>query len=660
VFGWLVLQVADVLFPALHLPDWSITLVAVLLGIGFIPVLVFSWAYELTSDGLKRESQVARTQSITHATARKLDLITIAMVIVAAVVLIADRMLLDRSPSTSLPASTRPDTTPVVAVLPFKATGSDDGGFLAGGLHDDLLTRLAKLEAFKVISRTSMMEYAERPANMREIGEDLGASHILEGGVQARGDRVRINVQLIDAVTDEHLWADTYDRRLAAEDLFNMQADLATSIASQLRLTLSDSDRAVIAEVPTHNTAAYNAYLHALSVFESGDFNVAETERMISSLEEAVRLDPAFGIAWAMLSRARTRAAALSDDESMARAALVAYARARLTEPQAQEVDLALVSYLYRRMFEYELALDVLDESSAPGGLSTTSLELKAWLLKRLGQATEAYRTMLEAQQLEPRSVSIAGSLVELALRTGDCGAAAEHAADAFSLAPDSITVKTHAANYELECTGDARRALDWMAGVNFESEQPWVAWTAWTAAFMAREYEMLLDWSTRLAQHADADFRLVSRMNGVIALRHLAREKEAKAALATVGEDLATLENDGSDQSYDHAAARALYHSLLGDAESTRRWVETYRQRLRNQTKGDRSLLAFHGLFFAEILATAGLLDEAIAELRSVLTEPLGHTFVFIDAYPAFDVLKSHPAYVELRERYGDRQSSG
>jgi len=211
VFGWLVLQIGDVLFPALRLPEWSITLTAVLLVLGLVAALIFAWVYELTPEGIRRESEVDRSASITGDTGRKLDLATIVMVVLAAALLLADRFLLRPEPMSASAVSadrvvTRPEGVasgaaggiPIIAVLPFKATGSDDGGFLAAGLHDDLLTRLAKLQSFKVISRTSMMEYAGTNKNMRQIGEELGAGYILEGGVQALGNRLRINAQLID------------------------------------------------------------------------------------------------------------------------------------------------------------------------------------------------------------------------------------------------------------------------------------------------------------------------------------------------------------------------------------------------------------------------------------------------------------------------------
>jgi TolB-like protein len=255
VAAWVLLQVADVLLPALRLPDWSITLVAVLLVLGFVPALIGAWAFELTPEGLRRESEVDRSASITRDTGRKLNIATIVLVLIGIALLAADRYLPGAAGPPAEPVAVT-DTVPVIAILPFQATGSDDGGFLATGLHDDLLTMLHKIGAYRVLSRTSVMEYAETTKNMREIGAELGASHILEGGVQARGNRVRINAQLIDAAADEHIWADIYDEELTATNLFDIQARLATAIAEQLRRTLSPEDRAIMEEQPTENTEA--------------------------------------------------------------------------------------------------------------------------------------------------------------------------------------------------------------------------------------------------------------------------------------------------------------------------------------------------------------------------------------------------------------------
>ena len=378
VAAWVLLQVADVLFPALQLPDWTITLVAVLLVLGFVLALVGAWVFELTPEGLRRESEIDRASSITRETGRKLNIATIVFVLIGIGLLAVDRFLPGEEGATAHREENSGDV-PIIAILPFQATGSDDGGFLASGLHDDLLTKLHKIGAFRVLSRTSVMEYAETTKNMREIGAELGASHILEGGVQARGNRVRINAQLIDAATDAHLWADIYDDELTAANLFDVQAKLATAIAEQLRRTLSPDDRTILDEVPTENTRAYNLYLQALDVLaREGLFN---NRRAAELLEEAVEVDPSFALAWARLSEARSRMARALDDPDFREAALSALAEARALKPDLLEAEVAWAVYLYHGQFEYAKALAALEALGERGERHPDVLQLKAWLL---------------------------------------------------------------------------------------------------------------------------------------------------------------------------------------------------------------------------------------------------------------------------------------
>ncbi|HSM32137.1 MAG TPA: hypothetical protein VK854_15675, partial [Woeseiaceae bacterium] len=406
VGAWVLLQVVDVLFPALRLPEWTITLVAVLLALGFVPALIGAWVFELTPEGLRRESEVERSASITRDTGRKLNIATIVMVLIGVGVLAVDRYLPEQAGSPAGPAATT-DAVPVIAILPFQATGSDDGGFLASGLHDDLLTKLHKLGAFRVLSRTSVMEYADTTKKMREIGAELGASHILEGGVQAMGNRVRINAQLIDATTDEHLWADIYDDELTAANLFDVQAKLATAIAEQLQRTLSPEDRTVLDEVPTENTRAYNLYLRALDVLgREGLFN---NRRAVKLLEEAVAVDPSFALAWARLSEARARMARALDDSDLREAALSALAEARALKPDLLEAEIAWAVYLYHGQFEYAKALAALESLGERGERNPDVLQLKAWLYRRLGRYEQAYDTMLASYELDPRDAATVG-----------------------------------------------------------------------------------------------------------------------------------------------------------------------------------------------------------------------------------------------------------
>jgi len=343
VASWLILQVADLLFEILDLPSIWLRAVFAILLLGFPIALILSWIYEITPDGVKRESVIDRTQPLASTTGRRLNVATIVMVALGAGILLADRFFW---PSGDSPGPSVGEGIPTVAVLPFKATGSEDGGFLAGGLHDDLLTRLARLEAFKVISRTSVMEYANTTKNMRQIGKELNARYILEGGVQALGSRVRVNAQLIDTDDDEHIWADTFDHELTASNLFDIQASLAKAIAGEMKTSLSESDQILIDQIPTQSIEAYNAYLRGLELRDRGGHHELNTAQVIAAFEEAVALDPEFAVAWAQLSIERSRDAQGTNDQVKRDAAKAALERARMLQPDLHEVELARVVYL--------------------------------------------------------------------------------------------------------------------------------------------------------------------------------------------------------------------------------------------------------------------------------------------------------------------------
>jgi tetratricopeptide (TPR) repeat protein len=487
---------------------------------------------------------------------------------------------------------------------------------------------------------------------MRQIGLELGAGYILEGGVQAMGNRVRINAQLIDARADEHVWADTYDRELTATDLFDIQAELATSIAGQLEITLSDSEQALMDVVPTRNTEAYNAYLRGLERHLSGDFNSRNEQAIVTAFEEAVRLDPDFALAWARLSIARTRLAQISDKAEIREPALAALAKARALQPDLMETELAWVVYLYRGLWEYEQALEALEVLGDKGSLDAESLKLKSWLYRRVGRFQDAYQTMLEAQQLEPRGIAITESLIRMAFQSDDCEAAMRHVRVGLSLAPDSLRMRTAVAEYELECTGDAQRASDMLRNVTFETD--WTFFIAVEAAFCGRDYHRILELSEVGAPILGPVETIFAQLIRSQALSYLGREEQAAAALDVVAESLAGLEREGIQDS-GAANANAMYYSMRSDAEATRRWVEVSRERAQLETKGDRASESNQHFYNAGFLAIAGLNEEAITELRVMLEEPGGRGFRFVDAWPNFDNLRDHPDYIELRERFGN-----
>jgi TolB-like protein len=319
VASWLLLQITDVLVSLMGLPEFAGKLVVMLVAIGFIPVMIFSWAYEVTPEGIKRESEVERSESVTRETATRLNRITIGLLITVAALVLVDRFMPgqpgDEPESTAnVSAETPRDatgdpstavveeiaaaavTTPSVAVLPFVNMSADEENeYFSDGISEELLNLLVRIEGLRVPSRTSSFAFKGQNMDIRDIAKQLEVGHVLEGSVRKAGNRVRITAQLIDVTTDTHMWSDTYDREL--EDIFAIQGEIALQIVEALKLTLAPS---ISDHKPTGNMEAYNSYLQGLYQFRRREGNTlidAETY-----LRKSVELDPEFAESWAALA----------------------------------------------------------------------------------------------------------------------------------------------------------------------------------------------------------------------------------------------------------------------------------------------------------------------------------------------------------------------
>ena len=258
VVAWLIIQIATQVFPFFEVPNWTVRLVVLVLVLGFPVALIFSWAFEITPEGIKLESEIDGNKSIKRNTGRKLLGVTAILGVIALGLLLFQLTHpKSRTPTESTPP---PLEAKSIAVLPFENLSRDpDNAFFADGVQDEILTRLAAVADLKVISRTSTEKYRSKPENLREIAQQLGVTHILEGSVQRSSDQVRITVQLINALTDAHLWAESYDRKLI--DTFAVESDVSKKIADTLKAKLSGSEKKAIAAKPTDNGAAYQLYL---------------------------------------------------------------------------------------------------------------------------------------------------------------------------------------------------------------------------------------------------------------------------------------------------------------------------------------------------------------------------------------------------------------
>ena len=301
VISWLIIQIATQVFPFFEVPNWAVRLVVLLLILGFPAALIFSWAFEITPEGIKRELDAGSGQSIPRRTGRKLVAITAILAVIAAGLFVFQ--FLRRNQSTAAgesQAAAAPIPAKSVAVLPFENLSSDkENAYFAEGIQDEILTRLSRINELKVISRTSTEKYKSAPSNLREIAQQLGVANILEGSVQKSGDQVRITVQLINALNDAHLWADTFDRKLI--DTFSVESEVAQRIASSLEAKLTGSEKSAIAARPTENTEAYQLYLKGRFFWNKR--TGADLKAAAGYFEQAVGADPTYAGAYAGLAQ---------------------------------------------------------------------------------------------------------------------------------------------------------------------------------------------------------------------------------------------------------------------------------------------------------------------------------------------------------------------
>jgi len=298
IVGWLLVQIATQVFPFLEIPNWVVRLVIALVAIGFPIALVIAWAFEATPEGIKR-TEVADAMPVSAAIGRKKHAWIYVVVIAAAISVTL--FFLGRYTAGNKSVASAPNELPTksIAVLPFDNLSRDpDNAYFAEGVQDEILTRLAKVADLKVISRTSTQRFKSAPADLREIAKQLGVTHILEGSVQKAGDSVRVNVQLINALTDVHLWADTYDRKLT--DIFAIESEIAKNVAENLKARLNGRAEEVLAARPTENPEAHELYLKGRYFWNRR--STASLRKAGDYFQKAIDLDPKYALAYAGLA----------------------------------------------------------------------------------------------------------------------------------------------------------------------------------------------------------------------------------------------------------------------------------------------------------------------------------------------------------------------
>ena len=408
VTAWVLLQVASILLPTFYAPDWVMQAFTILLFLGFPVALLLAWAFELTPAGIRREQAGDETTSSGTVSSRKLDYFIIAALSVALALVVFDQYILEEQ------ASSRTVTSSVeslaganlsIAVLPFRNRSAiDDDAYFVDGIHDDILTQLSKLSFLqKVISRTSVEQYRDTSKTIPQIGRELGVSNILEGGVQRAGDRVRINVQLIEANTDEHIWAETFDRELTAANIFAIQTEIASAISNALENTLSPGERQVIATIPTQSLPAYEAY--QLGRQQQSRQSVASVTASIELLEQATSIDPRFALAWVELAYSYMLLAESTgrDEAELDRKAEFAVSRALEIDDTLSESQ-TILARLLQRKGDLAGATEAIERALALNANYAEAHYVKANLLWESGRRDDALQSYEAAVRLDPWS----------------------------------------------------------------------------------------------------------------------------------------------------------------------------------------------------------------------------------------------------------------
>lgn len=404
--SWILIEAGSVLLPTFGVPDGIFKYYVIVVVVGFVIALIMSWAFEVTPDGVKLESEVDRA-SYKPKPRDRMNRVIIALLVVALGISITFNVTGIRSDGDRLAESVVRDS---IAVLPFSSRSTDaENQYFADGIHDDILTRLADVESLRVISRTSVNEYRNTTKNMRQIGRELGVAAIVEGAVQRSGDQVRITVQLIDAVTDEHIWAETYDKALTIENVFEIQSEISASIAASLRAALTPADELRLAAIPTDSIEAYAEYVKGRGNLSARTFTSLLDAR--AQFEHAIELDPDYAQAHAAL--AQSVLVMLSNHKS-------------IPQPEAFAVAAAAI--------EKALSIDPqLAEAYAARGL----LQLMQWESTRTGAGNaDAAASFQTALALSPSQADAYVWFASLRQSEGEIDAAVELLTQALTIDP--------------------------------------------------------------------------------------------------------------------------------------------------------------------------------------------------------------------------------
>jgi TolB-like protein/cytochrome c-type biogenesis protein CcmH/NrfG len=650
VVGWLLVQIVTQIFPFLEIPNWIVRLVIVLVAMGFPIALVIAWAFELTPEGIKRTEDADLARS-----ARQPRKYTWVFIVIGGALLSVGLFFIghytarNTGSATELPAKS-------IAVLPFENLSDDkNAAYFADGIQDEILTKLASIADLKVISRTSTARYKSKPENLKTVSQQLGVATVLEGSVQKAADKVRINVQLIDAHLDSHLWAKSYDRNI--EDVFAVESEVAQEIADSLQAKLSPAEASTVARAPTKDPQAYDLFLkgeHEQRVANS-NFRSESFDQAARWYKEAIARDPKFALAIAQLAICRLRQHWLTDpltEFDLAEAGQMAKQAVTLA-PDLAQAHVAMGVFHYYGFRDYEPALTEFQRALELQPNNSPALQFIAAVHRRQARWTPTLDELRRALEQDPRDANIASTIAETQLLLRNWKEAEEMARHALTIDPHEAVGMHVLLLSTLNRTGKAEEALRLLA--SFPPNDLSIPNTG--------TYDMVIG----------------GRANTFVLGRDFdsaAKTWEA-AAVSTIAER-------------QQLAARVVLHVLAGNLNSARKEAEKARElletRVRAHPQDIRSLRALSWVYLAlnrksdalkvaqqtltllpperdaflgtdnlasltEVQAQAGAAGEAVQNLRKLLSMAAGDTIsiVRLKIDPVWDPIRNDPGFQQL-----------
>jgi len=661
VVAWLLIQVATQVFPFFEIPNWAVQLVVLVLVIGFPIATVLSWAFEMTPEGIKREAEVDRAKSIPRKAGRKLTALVVLLAALAAGLMVfrflRSQPALEKEKPTSLAAEIDSKS---IAVLPFENLSEEKANaYFADGIQDEILTRLSKIADLKVISRTSTQRYKSAPENLPEIARQLGVAHILEGSVQKQGDAVHVTVQLIKAATDSHVWADSFDRKLT--DIFSVESEVAKAIADQLQVQLTGREKEVIAAKPTDNPEAYDAYLRGLAYTMKTQNTPANYLGAQKHFREAVRLDPKFALAWALLSYVDARGyhtTNLQPTAALREEARQAFETALALDLNLGEAWVAKGYYHYGCVNDFETAVRCYEQARKFLPNSSLIPQSLAFVARDQGQWERSESHFKEAERLDPRNVSLLTRHAQFYIAMRRFPEALRKLDQILEIVPNDIDALVEKAAIA-QAEGDLPRAATLLAQVQPAAGDP----TAWeTLAYQAilerRPAEIISRLKELLARpdpdlgYLNGELRFWLGWAQEVAGDHTASQetwREARAELEAFLKE--------QPENWSLLDDLALIAMGLGDKGAAFTLIE--RAIALHPIEKDAANSPQSIDILARIAARLGEPDRAIAALEKILSIPCNGglatgmplTPALLQLDPMFDSLRNDPRFQKLAD---------